>query len=391
MSDKVLKILSKGNEFDLDGDPDPDFSNAQPSRFSEVGIKEVSCGGKKTPLANLLYTNVCDRNCKYCAFRKDRDIERASWTPDSLARTVSNMGRAELINGMMLSSGLAGNPTAIMSRMLETVHILRKNGFSQYIHLKILPGAEIAQIEEALRLANRVSVNLEAPTVATLGRIAPEKALVEELSTRLEKASEIKFFRRMRASITTQFVVGPGGESDSVLLKAAGRLSRSYGLSRIYFSGFRPIAGTPLEESPKTENIRISRLYQAEWLMRIYGFSFEEVQLEEDGSLPRDKDPKTAWAEAHPEKFPIEINTSDFEHLLRIPGIGPTGARRIIQTRRQNGIYRIEQLKKLHVLTERAAPYILLNGKRPEYLHKTIIQLALPFSRADSLSALPLP
>jgi len=275
--------------------------------------------------------------------------------------------------------------------MLETVHILRKNGFSQYIHLKILPGAEIAQIEEALRLANRVSVNLEAPTVATLGRIAPEKALVEELSTRLEKASEIKFFRRMRASITTQFVVGPGGESDSVLLKAAGRLSRSYGLSRIYFSGFRPIAGTPLEESPKTENIRISRLYQAEWLMRIYGFSFEEVQLEEDGSLPRDKDPKTAWAEAHPEKFPIEINTSDFEHLLRIPGIGPTGARRIIQTRRQNGIYRIEQLKKLHVLTERAAPYILLNGKRPEYLHKTIIQLALPFSRADSLSALPLP
>jgi len=391
MSEKILKILSKGNEFDLDGDPDPNPSGFPLNKFSDVGVQDVSCGGRKMPMAKLLYTNVCDRNCTYCAFRKDRDVERASWTPDKLARTVNDMGRAGLINGMFLSSGLAGNPIAMMSRILETAQILRRNGYSQYMHLKILPGAETAQIEEALRLANRVSVNLEAPTVATLGKIAPEKVLVEELANRLEMASIIKKRRRMKASLVTQFVVGPGGESDSILLKAAGRLSHSYGLSRIYFSGFRPVSGTPLEELPRTESIRIARLYQAEWLMRVYGFDFEDMPIESDGSLPRDKDPKIAWAEAHPEKFPLEINTSDYEHLLRIPGIGPTGARRILKVRRENNISHIEQLHKLHILTERAAPYILLNGKRPQYMHRNLIQLALPFWRADSLSALPSP
>ncbi|MGD2178121.1 MAG: helix-hairpin-helix domain-containing protein, partial [Anaerolineae bacterium] len=235
-----------------------------------------------------------------------------------------------------------------------------------YVHLKIMPGAERDQIEMAMRLADRVSVNLEAPNTRRLRSLAPHKTFDEELLQRLRWIEEIRRGRPGRwPSSTTQFVVGASDESDVELLTTTEFLHREVGLARTYFMRFTPVPDTPLEGHPPTSPWREHRLYQASFLLRDYGFTAEELPFDPSGNLPLQSDPKLAWARHHLTQAPVEVNTAGRQDLLRVPGIGPKGADKVLAARRQGKLRDLSELGKLGILTKRTAPFILLDGHRP--------------------------
>lgn len=329
--------------------------------------------GKNIPLLKTALTTGCERNCYYCAFRSGRDFRRETFKPEELAKLFMQLYRGELVQGLFLSSGVAGGGIRTQDRLLATAEILReKYHFTGYIHLKIMPGAEKAQVEYAMRLADRVSVNLEAPSTERLAELAPEKLFLDEL---LQPLRWIEDIRRNQPShqgwngrwpsSTTQYVVGAVNESDLELLQTTFYLHKKLKISRAYFSSFNPVVDTPLENQPPADPWREVRLYQASFLLRDYGFDFEDLIFDPTGGLHSHKDPKLHWAEQNIQHRPLEINRADYQELLRIPGIGPLGARKIIARRRQSSIQYIEQLKSIGIHTRRAAPFILLNGTRP--------------------------
>jgi putative DNA modification/repair radical SAM protein len=320
-------------------------------------------------LLKVLQTNVCENDCFYCATRKSADGPRISFRPDELARLFMEMVQRGQVRGLFLSSGVAGNADRTMTRMIDTATILRqRDGFRGYIHLKVLPGASRAAVEQAVRLADRVSVNLEAPTAEHLARIGPDKDFETELRTRQRWIYEAVRGRQLiPAGQTTQFVVGAADESDREILTTADALYRQVNLHRAYYSAFQPVPGTPLEHHPPTPLDREVRLYQADWLRRQYGFTFDELVFGLDGNLPLEADPKLLWAQTHPERFPIEVNTASREELLRIPGVGPRTVNRVVQERRRGRLRAPEHLKALGAVVDRALPYVLLDGCQPAY------------------------
>jgi predicted DNA-binding helix-hairpin-helix protein len=229
-----------------------------------------------------------------------------------------------------------------------------------------------------MQLSDRVSVNLEAPTTATLARLAPRKQLVEELVQPMRYVERIRqkqggrpggWGNRYRSgpSQTTQFVVGPGGETDRELLTTTQYLRQTVGLARAYFSAFEPTPDTPLENQPAESASRERRLYQSDFLLRDYGFRVDELVFNGGGNLPHDEDPKLAWARQHLSQAPVEINVADRRELLRVPGIGPVGAKRILHARRLARLRELGNLRQLGILADRAAPFVLLNGRRPNH------------------------
>lgn len=233
-----------------------------------------------------------------------------------------------------------------------------------------MPGAETDQIERAARLADRLSINLEAANENRLAALAPKKNYWQELLPPLYwlRQNQHRFDPWVkRPSITTQFVVGPAGESDRELLGTAHTLYQEVNLARAYYSPFNPIRGTVLENAPKTPLLREHRLYQADWLLRFYGFEVAELPFDEKGHLPLNVDPKLTWARIHLSHRPIEINRASRTELLHIPGIGPKTVDTILQARRQGCLADLRQLKQLGVQTHRAAPYLLLNGRQAAY------------------------
>lgn len=354
-----LRILGQGSEHDQDGLPG---RRREPT--SRYGIYYAKSARGSTPLVRTMMTSSCAQRCGYCPFGLDVDLQRSTWKRDELATTVAELASAGLAQGLFLTSGLAGNSVRIMDRMLDAVRILRtKHEYRGYVHLKILPGSEDAQIEEALRLADRVSVNLEAPTEAALARLAPEKSLRGDLFERIRKVSaESQAGRGPRAGLVTQFVVGPGGETDHTLLHAVSRLYSRWNVRRAYYSAFTPVLGTPMAELPPETPLRESRLYQADWLLRFYGFDVSELPLDAAGFLPRDRDPKLAWAISQAKLFPIEVNRAPRELLLRVPGLGPTSVERILRGRRMATIRGPEDLEKLGIRTRRPLGFLLFDG-----------------------------
>jgi len=324
-------------------------------------------GGRRIPLLKTLLTSVCERDCFYCAFRAGRDCPRATFTPDELACLFLQLHQRGIAEGLFLSSSIAGGGPHTQDRLIATAEILRcRYGFRGYIHLKIMPGAERDQVAAAMRLADRVSVNLEAPNDRRLAALAPHKQFTDELLRRLRWIEELR--REMPGpapSSTTQFVVGAAGESDLELLHVTAFLYRHMGLARAYFQAFRPVPGTPMEDQPPTSPQREHRLYQASFLLRDYGFSVEELPFQPDGNLPLDTDPKLAWAREHLAEAPVEVNRAGRETLLRVPGIGPQGADRLIAARRRGRLRDLKDLRALGIAADRAAPFILLNGRRP--------------------------
>jgi predicted DNA-binding helix-hairpin-helix protein len=289
------------------------------------------------------------------------------------------MYRAGVVEGMFLSSGIIGT-IRTMDEMLATTELVRqKYGFRGYIHLKVLPGAETAHIARAVELADRISVNLEGPTQERLAALAPQKAMVDLIGP-LRIAAEIIRRGGARAGtrpaptighahlgMSTQFVVGPAGESDRELLATVQMLYREVRLARAYYSAFSPVKNTPLEGVTPTHPTREHRLYQADWLLRYYNFGAEELPVDADGQLSQEIDPKAAWAQAHPERFPIEVNAAPLPELLRIPGIGPTSAKAIVQARRQAKLRELGDLRKLGARADCAAPFVTLAGHRPPH------------------------
>ncbi|MCL4474118.1 MAG: helix-hairpin-helix domain-containing protein [Actinobacteria bacterium] len=333
--------------------------------------------GESMRLLKVLLSNSCSRNCLYCPQRRGRDFVRQSFKPEELAATYMEMFRSGAVTGLFLSSAITETAESSMDDLLRTVELLRfHHHYRGWLHLKVLPGARRGQVERAAALANRLSLNLEAPTAARLKRISPQKDFMTGIYERMGWIRELISGRSARCrGQTTQLVVGAGGETDAEFIGLSGKLYADLKLSRIYYSAFQPVPDTPLAHRPPASFDREHRLYQTDFLLRKYGFGAGEFILGEDGNLPLDTDPKTAWARQHPEFFPVEINKAGRAELLRVPGIGPVAARRIVRQRLKERFSSLEDLKRAGALARRAVPYILLNGRRPQELRGAQLSL----------------
>src|SRR5574340_307239 len=331
-------------------------------------------GGGEMRLLKTVLTSACERNCNYCAFRAGRAVRRGTLKPDEMAKVFHGLYSGGIAEGMFLSSGMIGGGVRTQDKIIDTAEILRmKQGYKGYLHLKIMPGAEKDQVLRMMQLADRISVNLEAPNVSRLQKLAPLKIFLDELLQPLRWAEEIRksinplSAHRLRwPSLATQFVVGGVGESDIELLQTTQYLHTKLNLSRVYFSLFKPVIDTPFENLPPENPQRQVRLYQAAFLLRDYGYSMEDLYYTEKGFLPLDVDPKLAWARAYLTHQPVEINRADRIELLRIPGIGPLGVKRILRARNRHPIKELGTLRNLGIQIERAIPFILINGRRPD-------------------------
>jgi len=373
-----LKLLSDQMTFEPDAEHRPGcFTPPQPARHpDDLFIHPAQMpGGRQIMLLKTLLTSACERDCFYCPFRAGRDFRRATFKPEEFANLFAGLAHSGAAEGIFLSSGIAGGGVRSQDQLLDTADILgNKLGFQGYIHLKIMPGAEKAQVERAMQLANRVSVNLEAPNTERLAKLAPHKVFIEELLRPLRWVDEIrrstpptKAWNGRWPSTVTQFVAGGADESDLELLTTTAWLNQNVNLKRAYFSAFHPIPDTPLENKAEVDPLREHRLYQASFLLRDYGFDLEELPFTGAGNLPLPSDPKLAWAQLNLVERPLEINRANRHDLLRIPGIGPQSADAILQARRQSKLRDLSALKKLGIPAERAAPFVLLDGKRAAY------------------------
>ncbi|CAG1012237.1 hypothetical protein ANRL4_04599 [Anaerolineae bacterium] len=346
---------------------------AQPyqSHSLEECISHVSTPKGQMPVLKTMVTTACERNCFYCPFRAGRSqTKRVTITPDQLAGAFDTLQRAGRVDGLFLSSGIIKGGVTTQDKLIDTVEIVRhKYQYRGYIHLKIMPGAEYDQLLRAMTLADRVSVNLEAPTPDRLQTLAPKKDLHRELIQILQWAEEIRRKNpdQRLARTVTQFVVGAAGDTDLELLLTSERLYQQLHLTRVYYSAFHPVIQTPLENLPSVDPLREFRLYQASFLLRDYGWSAEDLSFGADGNMPLEADPKKSWADQHLIHTPVDIQTAERSQLLRVPGIGPKGADAILKARRIGRILDLSALRKLGIRApEQAAPYIILNGRRPD-------------------------
>jgi putative DNA modification/repair radical SAM protein len=359
-----LKTLVAAAQFDICSYSGVREVSRAPSRHI---FRAVMPGGGSISLFKVLLTNVCTNDCAYCANQVSRDIRRTSFSPDELAKLFMQLHSRKLVEGLFLSSGIAGNASLTMESMVKTVAILRhRYQFQGYIHLKILPGASFDYVEEGCRLANRVSVNMEAPTAQHLSRLSSRKDLYQGILEPMHWVKRLKAAndRLVPSGQTTQFVVGSSGETDRDILRTTSALYHELELRRVYYSAFKPVKNSPLEDKPPTPSLREHRLYQSDWLMRVYGFTHSEVELAlgKAGNLPLNRDPKLVIAMKQPWLFPVDVNTASYQELLHVPGIGPASAMRIIETRREHSIFSVEQLRKMRVSVRKALPYIWYRG-----------------------------
>ena len=357
-----LRALGMGAKFDVSGYPSL-LSAKRRMRYSFI-YPAVGKGGKLFPLFKVLQSNVCTGDCYYCANRQDRDFRRIKFSPEELARLFIRHYEGGVAQGLFLSSAIYAKPDRVEEEMLQTVRLVRvKYGFRGYIHLKVIPGADAQLVAEAAKFADRLSLNLEASSSIRLSRLSSSKDYNSQLVQGLKRIAALNRESPLKAGVTTQLVVGPSGESDRELMELSHKLYKGLGLWRVYYSGFTPLRDTPFEGLPPCSRWREARLYQADFLLRRYGFSPAELPYDQEGNLPQDMDPKLGWALAHPERFPVEVETASFEELLRVPGIGRISAQRIVNLRRKEGIGGLEGLKRMGAVVKRARNFITIKGK----------------------------
>jgi len=373
MSD-LEKLQQLTSQMHLEPSGEPAGEVDLPRRKESIAVSTaLKPDGKRIRLLKSLLSSYCENDCKYCPFTTSRDVPRTAFSPDRFAHLFYQLYKTGFVEGIFLSSGVFQNPVRTQDQLISTTHILRRRYHYQgYLHLKIMPGAEQAQIEEAMLVADRISINLEAPTSLALQFLAPGKNFQKDLINPLRwmrdtynNQDRSKTLHKSWPSLTTQFVVGAGSETDREYMSASQTLLQDYGLSRTYFSSFNPIPGTPLEESKPSPPARERRLYQASFLLRDYFFDIDELPFTDEGNLPLHQNPKLIWAEKYLTGNPIEVNTADLGTLLRIPGIGPTRAKRILFTRKSSPLKSPADLRRIGAFSSQSLPFILLNGRSP--------------------------
>ncbi|WP_087500581.1 putative DNA modification/repair radical SAM protein [Pseudomonas sp. SID14000] len=328
--------------------------------------------GRCVSLLKVLLTNFCLYDCQYCVNRRSSNVPRARFSPEEVVRLTLDFYRRNCISGLFLSSGIIRSADYTMEQLIRVARLLReKHDFRGYIHLKTIPDADPLLIEEAGHLADRLSVNIELPTDASLKRLAPEKQAhtirqamgVIHLGQQAV-AHEPKAPRFTPAGQSTQVIVGADSTDDSTLLRNAESLYQGYGLKRVYYSAFSPIpdspGSVPLAAPPL---MREHRLYQADFLLRGYGYKAGEL-LGQGGNLALDIDPKLAWALANREVFPLDVNRAEPALLARIPGIGLRSVQRLVALRRERRI-RYDDLIQLRCVLDKARPFIVTSDYRP--------------------------
>ncbi|HYF57942.1 MAG TPA: putative DNA modification/repair radical SAM protein [Burkholderiaceae bacterium] len=345
--------------------------------------------GRCISLLKILLTNWCTYDCAYCVNRESSNVPRARFTVDEVVALTLDFYRRNLIEGLFLSSGIVRSPDHTMEQLVEVARRLREDhDFRGYIHLKTIPDASHELIERAGRWADRLSINVELPTVASLGELAPEKdagairRTMARIRIRLDDAREAASAPAPRsapgaaprpasaprfapAGQSTQMIVGADASDDRTILAASAALYGSYGLKRVYYSAFSPIPdASPALPSRAAPLLREHRLYQADWLIRYYGFAHDELATDA-GMLSLDVDPKLAWALAHPERFPVDLNAAPRELLLRVPGLGVKSVDRLLAARRVRRL-RVDDLGRLGAPLARVRPFVVVDGHAPQ-------------------------
>ena len=394
--------------------------------------------GRCISLLKVLFTNKCVYNCEYCINRRSADTERASFEPDELARLTIEFYRRNYIEGLFLSSAVEVSPDYTSERMMKCLSLLREEyGFAGYIHAKVVPGVSREILHELGMYADRLSVNIELPTEKSLAILAPQKkkeaifapmrqitnTMIEQKSLKgpgtmfkgIDLNSPLNFLQPAGADAgygdgsvsdallpqralketgprykekfapagqTTQMLIGAGGETDRQIIKTSEGLYRTFKMKRVYFSAYIPVRDSPLLPSVFTAPplSREHRLYQADWLLRFYGFGADEILDEANPNLDPDLDPKIAWALRNIEKFPIEVNKATMEEILRIPGVGMVSALRIVRQRKIAAV-KYEDLKKMGVVLKRARYFLTCMGRyyggadlKPEFIRGRAIE-----------------
>ncbi len=372
ISEEKLKILTEGAKYDVSCSSSG--SNRKNAGGTGNGFAAGCChsftpDGRCVSLLKILMSNDCIFRCKYCVNRAGEDIPRATATPDEICELVMDFYKRNYIEGLFLSSAVFKTPDHTMEQLLLTVKKLRlEYGFYGYIHLKGIPYADGALSHEAAKYADRMSYNIELPSERSLKLLAPQKSKESVLVPMKKLSYETQVFKEEKhkghflpAGQTTQMIVGASYESDGQILKLSQSLYRAAGLKRVYYSSYLPVVHDALLPEKAAGSLREHRLYQADWLLRFYGFTADEI-ADDNENLPVEYDPKCAWALKHPEIFPLEVNRAPLELLLRVPGIGARSAYKITSARRYSALA-FEDLKKMRVVLKRAKHFITCKGK----------------------------
>lgn len=375
-----LKILTDAAKYDVAcTSSGNDRSNDGKGLGSAVGCgicHTFAADGRCVSLLKVLMTNYCVYDCKYCVNRQSNDTRRTAFTPRELADLTIAFYRRNYIEGLFLSSGVIQNPNYTCERMIKALSILRyEYHFQGYIHAKAIPGADPKLIAQLGLLADRMSCNIELPSQESLALLAPDKTKTSILAPMAlirdkQQESKAELIRYQHAPSfapagqSTQMIVGASPETDYQILKLTEGLYHKYSLKRVFFSAYTPVVDNPLLPAldVKPPLLREHRLYQADWLLRFYHFEADEILDPEHPTFNPLIDPKCNWALHHPELFPVEINRAPYEVLLRVPGIGPRSAKRILTARRMAPLS-FDGLKKIGVVLKRAQYFILCNGR----------------------------
>ncbi len=341
--------------------------------------------GRCISLLKVLLTNACIYDCLYCINRRSSNVQRARFTPEEVVELTLGFYRRNCIEGLFLSSGIVRSPDHTMEQVVRVARLLREtHGFRGYIHLKTIPDADPALLAEAGRYADRLSINVELPSQAALDRLAPEKDApsirrsMGRLRLGIDAAREKRAPRFAPAGQSTQVIVGADDSSDRQILDMSTNLYGSYGLRRVYYSAFSPIPDAPAALPPRAAPLlREHRLYQADWLLRFYGFAMAELRTDAAGNMPLEMDPKLAWALAHRELFPVDVNRAGREELLRVPGLGTKAVARIVQARKHRRL-RMADLGRLRLPLAKVAQFVATADHVPRALDSTRLVGRLP-------------
>ncbi|MEN8904491.1 MAG: putative DNA modification/repair radical SAM protein [Clostridiales bacterium] len=376
-----IKILSDSAKYDVSCSSSGSTRKSKKNGIGNSSISGIchtwSTDGRCISLLKILFTNRCIYDCAYCINRNSNDIERTSFTPEEISDLTINFYIRNYIEGLFLSSAIEKNPNYTMELLLKTVKLLReKHNFNGYIHLKAIPGADNKLIHLAGQYVDRLSVNIELPSQKSLELLAPQKnknsilTPMKFINNKIKETNDDKnnkFLSKktkfVPAGQSTQLIIGATDDSDYKILSLTEGLYKNYNLKRVYYSAYVPVSNHPaLINISKAPLLREHRIYQADWLLRFYGFKASELLNERNSNFNQLLDPKSDWAIRNIDFFPIEINNASYHELIRVPGIGGISAKKILSARKMC-ILKLQDLKKLNVSIKKSIFFITINGK----------------------------